>query len=264
MTDEILLTGGVVNRVTRRGNVVYRSGGPWVTAVQSLLGDLRGAGFTLAPDPLGVAADGREMISFLPGEVMLRPWQLVMFGDTVLEAAGAMLRDLHAATVDLVYPDTTVWRSGPAGKQPGEVIRHGDLGPWNVLWEGDRITGLIDWDFAEPGSALTDVAQMALYFVPLRGEDHAHDCGFTSTVDLPRRLDVLCRAYGSFTPAAIVREIDRLQVASMQEIEERADEGRYPWTMFRENGEIERTAAEVNWLRQTFPVTFPVTPESPS
>src|SRR6187551_3459372 len=110
MNDEILLTGGQVNRVTRRGNVVYRSGGPWVPAVQALLRHLRAAGFGLAPEPLGVADDGREMISFLPGEVMPREnWRPVMFGDTVLEEAGAMLRDLHAATVDVEYPPETIW-----------------------------------------------------------------------------------------------------------------------------------------------------------
>jgi hypothetical protein len=55
----------------------------------------------------------------------------------------------------------------------------------------------------------------------------------------------------------VVREIERLQLASMREIEERADEGRYPWTMFRENGEVARTAGEVDWLRCTFPAAFP-------
>jgi hypothetical protein len=258
MNDEILLTGGAVNRVTRRGNVVYRSGGPWVPAVQNLLRDLRTAGFGLAPEPLGVAEDSREMISFLPGEVMPREnWRPAMFGDTVLEKAGAMLRDLHATTRDLSYPPETIWRSGPAAKVPGQVIRHGDLTPWNVLFEGDRISGLIDWDFAEPGEPLTDLAQMALYFVPLRGEIHARACGFESTADLPRRLHVLCAAYGSFSPSEVVAEIERLQLASMREIEERADEGRYPWTMFRENGEIERTITEVAWLRCTFRAAFP-------
>lgn len=258
MNDEILLKGGAVNRVTRRGNVVYRSGGPWVSAVQDLLRDLRAAGFSLAPEPLGVAEDGREMISFLPGEVMPREnWRPAMFGDTVLEEAGAMLRHLHAVTIDLALPPETVWRSGPAGKVPGQVVRHGDLTPWNVLFAGDRITGLIDWDFAEPGEPLTDLAQMALYFVPLRGEDHARACGFDSMADLPRRLQVLCAAYGSFTPPMVVREIERLQLASVREIEDRANEGLYPWTMFRENGEIDRTTAEVAWLRRTFAAAFP-------
>lgn len=257
MNDEISLTGGAVNQVTRKGNVVYRSGGPWVPTIHTLLRHLHEVGFDLAPQPLGETDDGREMISFLPGEPMPREdWRAEMFTDTALVEAGTMLRRLHEATVGLTFPPGTMWRSGPAGKQVGQVVRHGDLGPWNALWAGDRITGLIDWDFAQPGDPLTDLAQMALYFVPLRGEDHAAACGFTSTSDLPRRLDVICSAYGEFTPAAIVREIERLQLASIQEIEERAAEGRYPWTMFRDNGEIERTALEVAWLRHSFPAAF--------
>ena len=264
MNDEILLTGGAVNQVSRRGNVVYRSGGPWVPAVHALLEHLHRSGFGLAPQPLGLAPDGREMITFLPGQVMLRPWRSCMFSDEALVQAGQMLRDLHDATEDLVFPDDTVWRSRVAGKQPGQIIRHGDLGPWNTLWEGASITGLIDWDFAEPGDRLTDIAQMALYFVPLRGDAHAAECGFTTTADLPRRLNVLSAAYGTYTPLDVVREIERLQVASMAEIELRAAEGRYPWTMFRDNGEIERTANEVAWLHGMFPTAFSRHPADPS
>lgn len=262
--DEEVLTGGAVNQVTRRGNIVYRSGGPWVPAVHALLDHLRQAGFTLAPEPLGIASDGREMITFLPGEVMLRPWRDVMFSDAALQEAGQMLRRLHDATEDLIFPPDTVWRSRTAGKHPGQIMRHGDLGPWNTLWEGTTITGLIDWDFAEPGERLTDLAQMALYFVPLRGDDHAAECGFTSTDDLPHRLQVLCAAYGRYTPLGVVREIERLQLASMREVEERAAEGRYPWTMFRDNGEIGRTASEVAWLHRMFPDAFPSATTDPS
>ena len=218
----------------------------------------------LAPEPLGTAPDGREMISFLPGRVMLRPWTAPMFADEGLAQAGRMLKRLHDLTEDLTFPPDTVWRSRQAGKQPGQIMRHGDLGPWNSLWQGSTLTGLIDWDFAEPGERLTDLAQMALYFVPLRGDAHALECGFQSTDDLPHRLDTLCSAYGRFNSFEVVREIERLQLASMREVEERAAEGRYPWTMFRDNGEIERAAEEVAWLRAMFPGAFAVDTIDPS
>ncbi|WP_446750665.1 phosphotransferase [Streptomyces sp. WZ-12] len=48
------------------------------------------------------------------------------------------------------------------------IIRHGDLGPWNSTWSGDRLSGFIDWDFAAPGHALDDLTQLAWYTVPLR------------------------------------------------------------------------------------------------
>jgi hypothetical protein len=258
MNDEVVLTGGEVNRVTRKGNTVYRSGGPWVPAVQSLLQHLQDTGFDLAPLPLGVADDGREMISFLPGDVMPREkWRPEMLTDDAVVQAGTMLRRLHAATVDLVLPADTVWRGGQSGKRRGQIVRHGDLGPWNTLWEGCRLTGLIDWDFAEPGHAITDLAQMALYFVPLRGAEHARSCGIDTVQELPHRLRVLCATYGEFTMYEVVREIERLQLSAMKDIEERAEAGLYPWTMFRENGENARTVVEVAWLREMFPTAFP-------
>jgi hypothetical protein len=251
--DEEVLKGGAINTVTRRGDVVYRSGGSWSVTVLALLGDLQRVGFTQAPAPLGMDEQGREMIAFMPGEPMMRPWRAVMFTDDAVRQAAAMLRALHDATRDLAYPTHTEWRTGAAGKAPGQVIRHGDLGPWNTLWQGDAITGLIDWDFAEPGEAITDLAQMALYFVPLRGEAHWRECGFPERPDFRRRVTVLHQAYGAFSVADVVHEVDRLQRASMAEIAERAAEGRYPWTMFRDNGEVAKTQAELDWLHGEFP-----------
>jgi len=149
-----------------------------------------------------------------------------------------------------------VWRSGPAAKTAGQIIRHGDLGPWNTLWQGDRLTGLIDWDFAEPGLPLTDLAQLALYWVPLRGEEHWREAGFPDRPEFAHRLSVLCDAYGSFTATEVVFAIEQLQQTSIDEIAERAALGLYPWTMFRDKGEIERTRFEIEWLRSTFPCKF--------
>jgi hypothetical protein len=251
--DEEPLTGGDINEVTRRGDVVYRTGGPWVPAVHSVLEHLLARGCPFVPRPLGMDARGREMISYLPGVPMTRPWRPVMFGHEGLTQAVSLLRSLHDATSDLVFPPDTMWRTGAAGKRPGEVIRHGDLGPWNTLWHGNRLTGLIDWDFAEPGDALTDLAQMALYFVPLRGELHWQECGFPDRPDFAGRLDVLVRAYGAFTPGEVAGEVARLQLHEVERTRAFAAEGRYPWTMFRDNGEIERTLAEVAWLRDILP-----------
>ena len=247
------LTGGAINTVTRRGDIVYRTGGPWSPTINAVLDHLADRGFTFAPKALGVDDRGREMISFLPGESMMRPWRDVMFTDQALIQAAAMLGELHAATVDLVLPPETIWRGGLAAKPLGQVIRHGDLGPWNTLWQGDRLTGLIDWDFAEPGLAITDLAQLALYSVPLRGEEHWRECGFLERPDFAHRLAVICETYGSFTLDEVALEVVRLQEAAMAEIAERAAEGRYPWTMFRDNGEIEKTRIEVDWLQATFP-----------
>ena len=226
-------------------------------AVHALLDHLHRRGFNYTPKALGVDRRSREMIGFLPGESMMRPWKPVMFTDDALVQAATMLRELHDATHDLVLPPETVWRDGKAEKTIGQVVRHGDLGPRNTLWQDERLTGLIDWDFAEPGQALTDLAQLALYFVPLRGDDHWRECGFPTRPDFAHRIQVICDTYGSFFPNDVAIEIIRLQETSMADIAERAAKGRYPWTMFRDNGEIERTRLEVEWLRAMFPPRCP-------
>ena len=262
MKEEVL-TGGAINQVTRRGDVVYRTGGPWVPAVHAVLDHLAMAGFPYSPPALGVDGQGREMIGFLPGEPMSRPWRPVMFHDDGLTQIAGMLRALHDATIGLDLPPDTEWRTGSAGKAPGQVIRHGDLGPWNTLWQGNTLTGLIDWDFAEPGEAITDLAQMALYVVPLRGEDHWRECGFPVRPDFDARLETLCRAYGAFEPAEVVAEVERLQLTEIGRMTEFAAQGLYPWTMFRDNGEIDRTRAEVDWLRAAFAVPASVGDDHP-
>lgn len=35
---------------------------------------------------------------------------------------------------------------------------HGDVGPWNMVSQGDEAVGLIDWDFLHRGPRLDDVA----------------------------------------------------------------------------------------------------------
>ncbi len=67
------LAGGFNGPVVRIGETVRRSAGPWTPTVQALLGHLRERGFTLAPEPLGYDERGREVVSYLEGEVPLYP-----------------------------------------------------------------------------------------------------------------------------------------------------------------------------------------------
>jgi Ser/Thr protein kinase RdoA (MazF antagonist) len=83
------------------------------------------------------------------------------------------------------FPITNPWmgRYGEFLKLPGQK-RHGDLGPWNMVWASGTLVGLIDWDFAEPGLAIDDVAQAAWNCVPLRPESVCEAAGIaTETVD---------------------------------------------------------------------------------
>ena len=78
-----------------------------------------------------------------------------------------MVAELRAAVRTFPTQADQVWRTGGVPGSEHREIRHGDVGPWNMLWDGDRLVGLIDWEFAEPAPALWDFAQLAWYAVPL-------------------------------------------------------------------------------------------------
>ena len=41
----------------------------------------------------------------------------------------------------------------------GQLVRHGDFGPWNIVWDGVTPVGLLDFEYARPGDPLDDVAE---------------------------------------------------------------------------------------------------------
>jgi hypothetical protein len=51
---------------------------------------------------------------------------------------------------------------------PGGVLLHGDLGSHNVLTDGDRLLGLIDWEDAVAGDPVYDIAFWATFHPPAR------------------------------------------------------------------------------------------------
>jgi hypothetical protein len=243
---EQVLTGGVVNDVVRVGNTVRRSTGPWTPAVHALLMHLEAAGFPYSPRVLGIDDDGREVLTHIDGVPALRPWPPIMRSDDGLRALGRMLRELKLAVADFIPPHGATWRTQPV--PDAESIRHGDVGPWNTIWDGDRLVGLIDWDFAEPAPSLWDIAQAAWYAVPIFGDQtRRRECGFSAEPDLRHRLNVLCEAYGT-EPEPVLNALHNLQVVERQRVIELGGQGVYPFTVFYERGDVEELGAETTKL----------------
>lgn len=247
--SEERLTGGVVNDVWRVGDTVRRSTGPWTPAVHALLNHLESVGFPYSPRVLGIDEAGREILTFIEGVSGLRPWPAVLRTDDGLRAIGRMLGELTAAVQTFTPPPDAVWRTTMAGLPiPGSSIRHGDLGMWNTLWDGDRLVGLIDWDFAEPAPPLWDVAQAAWYGVPfLRGRAGWRSCGFDEDPDLRHRLTILCRSYGAH-PAAVLDTLAELQSVQRERVATLGGAGIAPFSDFLERGDLDELDTEAAWL----------------
>ncbi|MFH9347799.1 phosphotransferase [Kitasatospora sp. NPDC017646] len=238
---------GSVTTVRRVGETIRRPVGEWTPAVHALLAHLEAVGFTRAPRVLGV--DGTdEVLSLLHGEPAFGPWPSLLRSTAGIAELGRWLRDYHDAVRDFRPPADARWRGQEQEWRPGTVIRHGDLGPWNSIWNGDGLVGFIDWDFAAPGHALDDLAQLAWYAVPLRSVEKQRRAAVTGERVLRSRLRTLCAAYGA-EPAAVLDALEALQTREAGRIRRLGGLGQEPWAAFLARGDVAEMAAEQSWLR---------------
>lgn len=164
------------------GARVHRRTGPWTPAVHALLDQARRSGLSEAPEVLGFDDRGDEVLRFVPGSCDAHG----LLGDPALVAVGALLGRLRSALRPFMATPKMVWRT----KGSGDEVAHGDVAPWNLVFDGDRIVGLLDWDFAGPNVPTYDVAYAAWTCVPLEP-----DRGL-SPEECARRLAVLADAAG--------------------------------------------------------------------
>lgn len=238
---------GSVTVVRRVGETIRRPTGEWTPAVHALLTHLEVVGFTGAPRVLGI--DGAdEVLSLLHGEPALTPWPQALRSPAGIGELGRWLRGYHDAVRSFRPPAEARWQGQERKWQPGMVIRHGDLGPWNSVWDANRLTGFIDWDFAGPGHAIDDLAQLAWYAVPLRPLDRQRRASVTGADTLRARLNLLCAAYGAH-PKAVLDALDTLQSREAARIERLGRQGDKPWAMFLARGDVDEMRAEQSWAR---------------
>lgn len=192
--------------VTRFGDEVRRQAGPWTANVHRLLELYASAGIAETPRPLGFTEDGRERLTFLPGDVPNYPMPAWAWNESVLHGAGRLLRRLHDASVPLAGVRDG-WRS-PV-REPAEVVCHNDFAPYNLVFSAGGLTGVIDFDYSSPGPRVWDLAYLAYRLVPLTGWTEP---GEPTGPERGRRLARLIDAYGiELGPSELVDVVvDRL------------------------------------------------------
>jgi hypothetical protein len=190
--------------------------GPWSPAVHEYLRHLEAAGFAGAPRVLGTE-NNREVLTFIDGDVAMDPrWQpghghrlppYARTGTALCDAA-KLIRQLHSAAAGF-RPASTSYRCDPRPPQPGEVISHGDLGPWNTVYRDEVPVAFIDWDSAGPLDPLAHLAAAAWTFVPLAPPGQLAEAGFDPVPDLAARLRAFVDAYGLRDRKAILPQLQR-------------------------------------------------------
>jgi hypothetical protein len=191
---ETHLHGGFTNagRVSRVGNTVRRPWRPNSPATWALLDHLEHVGFDGAPRFLGVDDRGREILSYIPGEAAIEPYQEWALTDEALVSVAELLRRYHDAAVSFDAAGRTWPEFVPAEFREG-LVSHNDPNLDNVIFSGGVAVGLIDFDLAGPGSAVWDVACAARLWAPLRDERDAPERLRGRSLD---RLRIFIDAYG--------------------------------------------------------------------
>jgi hypothetical protein len=235
--------------VVRVGSTVRKPAGPWTPTIHALLTHLRENSFTLAPEPLGVDEQGREVVAWLEGEAAFRPWPAILRTDEGVQVLARTLRRCHEVVRAFDPGPDATWRVGRRRVRPGEIVCHADFAPWNTLWDEDRLVGIIDWDMAEPGSPLMDVAFLALHLVPLRSDEIARESGFLDEPSRLQRLGLLCETYGAFEPRDLIDAVFEHHARDRERTITWGAQGREPWKRFLTDDLLDTIEADESWLR---------------
>jgi aminoglycoside phosphotransferase (APT) family kinase protein len=192
--EEALVGDGVTPGIVRIGDTVRRPVRPFTASVQAYLAHLHSAGFSGAPVPLGVDEQGREVLSFVPGDVPREPLPPEATGEDVLAALARLIRQLHDASLGWTPPDDAVWGGNQRAGDVPELVSHRDYCPGNVVFRAGLPAALIDFDLACPTTRLYDIANAVYWWAPLL---HPLDrAPALADADIPRRVAIFADAYG--------------------------------------------------------------------
>lgn len=166
------MPGGVGNNglVVRAGDTVRRPVGPQTPAVEAFLRHLEAVGFDGAPRHLGYDERGREVLTYVPGEVAAwdEPPEWVAT-DEALVSVVRLMRRMHEASLGFEPPPDAQWAWPPPPHRRGEVVGHNDACRENVVYDGTAAVpvavALVDFDFAGPATRAWDVAGIVRHYV---------------------------------------------------------------------------------------------------
>ena len=244
------LAGGIANlgKVVRIGETVRRPASPFTDAIVAFLTHLRTAGFDGVARPLGRDEQGREVFSFIEGDVPVPPYPAWSMTDDALASVARLQRRFHEAASGF-DASSLFWSDELADPTGGPIITHNDLCPENVIFRHGNAHAFVDWDFAAPGRRLWDVAAVMAMWGPVR--DPSDPVQGTEGLDPFARARVIADAYGlDDEERQAIPDVffDRLQISL---VERRAAAGEPAFIeMLDRQGGPGRGARRRRWLEE--------------
>ncbi|MBO0778013.1 MAG: phosphotransferase [Ktedonobacteraceae bacterium] len=252
---EIPLSGGNVSSgIVRIGQTTRRPMGPWSPAVHSLLRHLEEQGFEGAPRFLGIDEQGREILSFIEGEIGHYPLRDARWSDKTMVEVAHFVRRYHDAVSNFVPPRDAQWKQVFPDSAAHEIICHNDIAPYNLVYLQNQPYALIDFDEAGPGPRVWDLAYVAYRFVPLAhaGDADLQRLGLTDPTRQGQRLRLFCETYGINAHTVLAMVEPRLQRLHDTIIERAVYSPAFQKMI--EEGHLNLYRSELEVLRHTRPI----------
>jgi hypothetical protein len=230
------------------GGAVHRAAGYWTAAVHALLCHLQTTRFAAhAPRVLGFADDGREMLGYIPGDSGPDAWVQIV-PERGLRGYAKFIRAYHDAVASYLPPPDAVWALEARPPGPNEIICHGDLGPWNVVWHESEPVGLIDWDDAGPAPPMTDIACALEHAVPFRDDAECVKWRrYPAPPDRRRRIEAFAEAYGLQTTRGLVDEVIAAQYGDLNRVRRLAERGVPRPARWVARGFLDELQSRIDW-----------------
>lgn len=242
------LAGGTLTAIWRSGDIVKWPRGPESDAVVQVLTWLTARGVPAVPELVAVSEQGLY-VRYIEGKTLLRPWPAVAKTNDWVVQLGKWLASYHAAIHGFQLRADTSFLWGPAAPEPGMIVCHGDLGPWNFLEKDGRLTGVIDWHLAHFGPPLDNLAAMAIESVPLRQPvEGTMDRDVPESV-LVNRLEAMLDAYGGVTAAELLSHAMDYLSRLTEQTEECASREIAPFDEFVKRGFLAEYSADREYIR---------------
>jgi aminoglycoside phosphotransferase (APT) family kinase protein len=190
--------------------------------------------------PQGIDPHGREILSYIPGETIADavPWPDWVWEEGTLAQIAEVTADYHRAVADFQPAGDSRWQWEDAPLRTGQIVCHHDLAPYNVVVGGDKITGIIDWDLAGPGTPRSELAFIAWQWVPLQHPMVARFFGWRREPDYARRLGILLDSYGLEERSGFMVDVVARIAYNRDHIQTRAAQGVEAYVQLVRDGHI--------------------------
>jgi thiamine kinase-like enzyme len=177
------VSGESKQKVVRVGDTVRKEPTENRELIREVMIQLAEDSFQYSPRYLGIDDKGREMMTYIDGQQMNHTKITI----ALMKQAVEVLREFH----DILSV------SELSGEE--ETLLHTDFAPWNLIVNGDKLVGVVDFDDVKPGKRIYDVAYICWNLLDIGSKDSDF-----SEEEIYKYLPILLDSYGEIEPSDFV------------------------------------------------------------